>query len=59
VRIQDDMLVSPSAQPKDDVVERRTPFYIYLKPHGARDDDIKARGKMSGVPPVFIPMPPH
>ena len=59
VRVQDDMLVSPSAQPKDDVVERRTPFYIYLKPHGARDDDIKARSKMSGVPPVFIPMPPH
>jgi hypothetical protein len=59
VRVQDDMLVSPSAQPKDDVVERRTPFYIYLKPHGARDEDIKARGKMSGTPPVFIPMPPH
>jgi len=46
VRIQDDMLVSPSAQPKDDVVERRTPFYIYLRPHG-------------GAPPMFIPMPPH
>jgi hypothetical protein len=59
VRIQDDMLVSPSAQPKEDVVERRTPFYVYLKPHRARDDDIKARSKMSGVPPVFIPMPPH
>jgi hypothetical protein len=59
VRIQDDMLVSQKAQPGDDVVERRTPFYIYLKPHSARDEDIKARGKMSGVPPVFIPMPPH
>ena len=46
VRIQDDMLVSPSAQPKDDVVERRTPIYIYLRPHG-------------GAAPVFIPMPPH
>jgi hypothetical protein len=59
VRIQDDMLISPSAQPKEDVVERRTPFYVYLKPHGANDDAIKARSKMSGVPPVFIPMPPH
>jgi hypothetical protein len=59
VRIQDDMLVSRKAQPGNDVVERRTPFYIYLKPHGASDEDIKARGKMSGVPPVFIPMPPH
>jgi hypothetical protein len=46
VRIQDDMLVSPSAQPKDDVVERRTPIYIYLRPPG-------------GAAPVFIPMPPH
>jgi len=59
VRIQDDVLVSQKAQPGDDVVERRTPFYIYLKPHGARDEDIKARTNMSGVPPVFIPMPPH
>ncbi len=46
VRIQDDMLVSPNAQPKDDVVERRTPIYVYLRPPG-------------GAPPVFIPMPPH
>ena len=46
-------------EPGDDVVERRTPFYVYLKPHGADDADIKARSKMSGTPPVFIPMPPH
>ena len=59
VRIQDDLLVSQRAQPGDDVVERRTPFYVYLKPHGANDEDIKARSKMSGTPPVFIPMPPH
>ena len=59
VRIQDDLLVSQKAQPGDDVVERRTPFYVYLKPHGADDADIKARSKMSGTPPVFIPMPPH
>jgi hypothetical protein len=59
VRIQDDLLVSQRAQPGDDVVERRTPIYVYLKPHGANDEDIKARSKMSGTPPVFIPMPPH
>ena len=59
VRIQDDLLVSQRAQPGEDVVERRTPFYVYLKPHGANDEDIKARSKMSGAPPVFIPMPPH
>ena len=59
VRIQSDLLVSEKAQPGKDVVERRTPFYVYLKPHGANDEDIKARSRMSGVPPIFIPMPPH
>ncbi|MBX9945585.1 MAG: hypothetical protein K2Y40_15990 [Reyranella sp.] len=59
VRIQDDLLVSRRAQPGDDVVERRTPFYVYLKPHGANDADIRARSRMTGTPPVFIPMPPH
>ena len=59
VRIQSDMLVSESAQPGKDIVERRTPFYVYLKPHGANDEAIKARSRMSGTPPVFIPMPPH
>lgn len=48
VRIQDDLLVSQRAQPGDDVVERRTPFYVYLRPPGAADP-----------PPLFIPMPPH
>lgn len=59
VRIQADMLIGLSAQPGNDIVERRTPFYVYLKPHGANDAEIKARGKMSGTPPVYIPMPPH
>ena len=59
VRIQSDMLISRSAQPGNDIVDRNTPFYVYLKPHGANDADIKARSKMSGTPPVFIPMPPH
>lgn len=59
VRIQSDMLISRSAQPGNDIAERRTPFYVYLKPHGANDADIKARSKMSGTPPVFISMPPH
>lgn len=59
VRIQSDMLISRRAQPGDDVAERRTPYYVYLKPHGVSDADIKARMKISGTPPVFIPMPPH
>ncbi|CAN5566338.1 hypothetical protein BH10PSE6_BH10PSE6_06770 [soil metagenome] len=59
VRIQADMLVSERAEPGDDVVERRTPYYVYLKPHGANDEEIRRRNRMSGPPPVFIPMPPH
>ena len=35
----------PQAQPGNDIVERRTPFYVYLKPHGANDADIKASGR--------------
>lgn len=59
VRIQSDLLVSEKAQPGNDVVERRTPYYVYLKPHGANDEDIKARSKSTRTPPLFIPMPPH
>lgn len=59
VRIQSDLLVSEKAQPGNDVVERRTPYYVYLKPHGASDEDIKARSKSTRTPPIFIPMPPH
>jgi hypothetical protein len=59
MRIQADMLVSRRAQPGRDIVERRSPFYVYLKPHGADDAAIKARTNMSGTPPLFIPMPPH
>ncbi len=59
VRIQSDLLVSEKAQPGNDVVERRTPYYVYLKPHGANDEDIKVRSKSTRTPPVFIPMPPH
>ena len=59
VRVQANLLVSRRAQPGRDIVERRTPFYVYLKPHGADDAAIRARTNMSGQPPLFIPMPPH
>ena len=59
VRLQADLLVSRRAQPGRDIVERRSPFYVYLKPHGADDAAIRARTNMSGTPPLFIPMPPH
>jgi hypothetical protein len=59
VRLQADMLVSEQAEPGKNVVERRTPYYVYLKPHGANDEEIRRRNRMSEPPPVFIPMPPH
>ena len=59
VRIQSDTPISRSAQPGNNIAERRTPFYVYLKPFGANDADIKARSKMSGTPPGSIPMLPH
>ena len=59
IRIQSDMLISRSSEPKDDIVERNNRFYVYLKPQGSDDAAIKRRSNFPGVPPVFIPMPPH
>jgi ABC-type lipoprotein export system ATPase subunit len=59
VRITDDMVVSPSDQPKTDLVERNDSYYVYLKPHDAVDSMILKKMKFPGKPPVWIPMPPH
>ncbi|MEP9376396.1 hypothetical protein ABLE91_06780 [Aquabacter sp. CN5-332] len=59
VLIQSDMLISQSSAPKEDIVERNNRFYVYLKPQGADDAWIKSRNTFPGIPPVFIPMPPH
>lgn len=59
IRIENDMLVSQRSEPTDDIVDRRNPYYVYLKPHGADDEAIRRRSKYSGQPPVYIPMPPH
>lgn len=59
IRISSDMLVSPSSQPKDDLIERNDSYYVYLKPHNANDAAILGKLKFPGAPPVWIPMPPH
>ncbi len=59
VRISNDMIVSPSDQPKTDLIERNDNYYVYLKPHGLDDAKILKRMKFPGKPPVWIPMPPH
>jgi len=43
VRIQSDMLISSSSEPKDDIVERNNRFYVYLKPQGSDNAAIKRR----------------
>ncbi len=59
VRISNDMIVSPSDQPKTDLIERNDNYYVYLKPHGLDDAKIMQKMKFPGKPPVWIPMPPH
>ncbi|MBC7998558.1 MAG: ABC transporter ATP-binding protein [Leptolyngbya sp.] len=59
IRLSNDILVSPSSQPKTDLIERSDNYYVYLKPHSADDSLILKKMKFPGKPPVWIPMPPH
>lgn len=59
IRMSNDILVSPSSQPKTDLIERSDNYYVYLKPHDADDAQILKKMKFPGKPPVWIPMPPH
>jgi len=59
VGVDNDMLISRSTEPGNDIVERNNRFYVYLKPQGANDEEIRLRSKFPGTAPVFIPMPPH
>jgi putative ABC transport system ATP-binding protein/macrolide transport system ATP-binding/permease protein/lipoprotein-releasing system ATP-binding protein len=59
VRLSNAMLVSRSAQPKGDLIERLDDYYIFLKPHDADDGAILRKTKFPGKPPLWIPMPPH
>jgi putative ABC transport system ATP-binding protein/macrolide transport system ATP-binding/permease protein/lipoprotein-releasing system ATP-binding protein len=59
VRFSNVMLVSRSAQPKGDLIERQDDYYVFLKPHDADDAAILRKTTFPGKPPVWIPMPPH
>jgi ABC-type lipoprotein export system ATPase subunit len=59
IRIANEMLVSPSSQPKDNIIDRTDNYYVYLRPRDVSDALISTKLKFPGVPPVWIPMPPH
>ncbi len=59
VRFVNAMLVSPNSTPSDELFERTDSYYVYLKPWDADDRAIRAEVKFDGVPPLWIPMPPH
>jgi putative ABC transport system ATP-binding protein/macrolide transport system ATP-binding/permease protein/lipoprotein-releasing system ATP-binding protein len=59
VRITSSTLVSRHREPRGDLFERADALYVYVKPHGADDADIRRRNRWSGTPPVWIPMPAH
>ncbi len=59
VRFDNDMLISQRSEPDDDIVARKDPYYVYLKPLDADNEAIRRRMNYPGEPPIYIPMPPH
>jgi putative ABC transport system ATP-binding protein/macrolide transport system ATP-binding/permease protein/lipoprotein-releasing system ATP-binding protein len=59
VRLTGSTLVSQSAVPANDLVERVDDYYLHLKPPGVSDEAILRKVKFPGKPPLWIPMPPH
>ena len=60
VRITNAMLVSRRPQPGGDIFDRTDSYYVYVKPRGADDAEVRRRnGWGAGTPPVWIPMPAH
>jgi hypothetical protein len=60
VRFDNAMLISPVAQPKDDIMEKEDTYYVHLLPIDADLDDVRRKNQFpNGKVPIFIPMPPH
>jgi hypothetical protein len=60
VRFENAMLVSPVAEPKDDIMEKEDNYYVHLLPVGADLDEVRRKNQFpGGKVPIFIPMPPH
>ena len=59
IRFDNVMYVSDEPEPKDDVLERASVYYIHLRPIGADDAKLSAMNNFPADVPVFISMPPH
>jgi hypothetical protein len=59
VRISSVMLVSRHREPGGGLVDRTDSYYVYVKPHGVDDAELRRRHAWSGAVPAWIPMPAH
>lgn len=60
VRFDNTMLISPSAQPKNDIMERTDSYYIHLLPVRADLAEIRRKNQFpNDNVPTYLPMPPH
>jgi len=59
VRFDNVMYISDEAEPKDDVIERSSVYYIHLRPIGADDAKLRSWNNFPGNVPLYIGMPPH
>jgi hypothetical protein len=59
IRFDNVMYIADDPEPKDEVIERSSVYYIHLRPIGADDAKLGALNSFPGRVPVFISMPPH
>lgn len=60
IRFDNVMYIADEAEPKDDVLERASVYYIHLRPIGADDARLRALNNFPAADvPVYITMPPH
>lgn len=59
IRFDNVMYISDESEPKDDVLERASSYYIHLRPRDADDAKLRAMHNFPGDVPIYISMPPH
>jgi len=59
VRFDNVMYIADEPEPKDDVIERDSVYYIHLRPIDADDAKLRSLNSFAADVPVFITMPPH